>query len=108
MMLEQLRAEVLEANLELVRQGLVLYTFGNASGISRADGLLVIKPSGVPYESMQPADLVVTDLEGRTVEGELALRVPIVQKMAERAILGEVRRMFDAEAETLREMATLV
>ncbi len=44
----------------------------------------------------------------RTVEGELALRVPIVQKMAERAILGEVRRMFDAEAETLREMATLV
>jgi L-ribulose-5-phosphate 4-epimerase len=71
MMLEQLRADVLEANLELVRQGLVLYTFGNASGISRADGLLVIKPSGVPYESMQPADLVVTDLEGRTVEGEL-------------------------------------
>jgi L-ribulose-5-phosphate 4-epimerase len=71
MMLEQLRAEVLEANLELVRQGLVLYTFGNASGISRADGLVVIKPSGVPYESMQPADLVVTDLDGRTVEGSL-------------------------------------
>jgi len=71
MMLEQLRAEVLEANLELVRQGLVLYTFGNASGISRADGLVVIKPSGVPYESMQVADLVVTDLDGRTVEGEL-------------------------------------
>jgi L-ribulose-5-phosphate 4-epimerase len=71
MMLEQLRAEVLEANLELVRQGLVLYTFGNASGISRADGLVVIKPSGVPYESMQPADLVITDLEGRTVEGNL-------------------------------------
>ena len=71
MMLEQLRAEVLEANLELVRQGLVLYTFGNASGISRADGLVVIKPSGVPYESMQAADLVVTDLDGRTVEGDL-------------------------------------
>jgi L-ribulose-5-phosphate 4-epimerase len=71
MMLEQLRAEVLEANLELVRQGLVLYTFGNASGISRAEGLVVIKPSGVPYESMQPADLVVTDLDGHTVEGDL-------------------------------------
>src|ERR1700722_3432347 len=71
MMLEQLRAEVLEANLELVRQGLVLYTFGNASGISRTDGLVVIKPSGVPYESMQPADLVVTDLDGRLVEGGL-------------------------------------
>ena len=71
MVLEQLRAEVLEANLELVRQGLVLYTFGNASGISRAQGLVVIKPSGVPYESMRPADLVVTDLDGRTVEGSL-------------------------------------
>jgi L-ribulose-5-phosphate 4-epimerase len=71
MMLEQLRAAVLEANLELVRQGLVLYTFGNASGISRADGLVVIKPSGVPYESMQLGDLVVTDLDGRTVEGTL-------------------------------------
>ena len=71
MMLEQLRAEVLEANLELVRQGLVLYTFGNASGISRTDGLVVIKPSGVPYETMQPADLVITDLDGRSVEGSL-------------------------------------
>jgi L-ribulose-5-phosphate 4-epimerase len=71
MMLEQLRAEVLEANLELVRQGLVLYTFGNASGISRVEGLVVIKPSGVPYESMRPADLVITDLDGRAVEGSL-------------------------------------
>src|SRR6202046_1366754 len=71
MMLEQPRAEVLEANLELVRQGLVVYTFGNASGLSRTDGLVVIKPSGVPYESMQPVDLVITDLDGRTVEGSL-------------------------------------
>jgi L-ribulose-5-phosphate 4-epimerase len=71
MLLEKLRNEVLEANLELVRQGLVLYTFGNASGISRADGLVVIKPSGVPYDSMRPADLVVTGLDGRTVEGAL-------------------------------------
>jgi len=69
--LEALRAEVLEANLELVRRGLVLYTFGNASGISRADNLVVIKPSGVPYEKMKPADMVITDLSGRVVEGSL-------------------------------------
>jgi L-ribulose-5-phosphate 4-epimerase len=70
-MLEKLRAEVYEANLELVRKGLVLYTFGNASGISRERGLVVIKPSGVPYASMTPADMVVTDLEGKVVEGGL-------------------------------------
>jgi len=70
-MLEKLREEVLEANLELVRRGLVLYTFGNASGIDRASGLVVIKPSGVPYERMTPADLVITDLNGKTVEGKL-------------------------------------
>jgi L-ribulose-5-phosphate 4-epimerase len=71
MLLRQLREEVLEANLELVRRGLVLYTFGNASGISREDGLVVIKPSGVPYEEMEPECLVVTDLEGKIVEGKL-------------------------------------
>ena len=71
MMLPELRREVLEANLELVRRGLVLYTFGNASGISREEGLVVIKPSGVPYETMTPEHLVITDLEGQTVEGDL-------------------------------------
>lgn len=70
-MLESLREEVLEANLELVRRGLVLYTFGNASGIDRGNGLVVIKPSGVPYDKMRPSDLVVTDLEGRIIEGKL-------------------------------------
>lgn len=70
-MLEELKAQVLEANLELVRRGLVLYTFGNASGIDRASGHIVIKPSGVDYDKMKPSDLVVTDLEGRTVEGKL-------------------------------------
>lgn len=70
-MLQPLREQVLEANLELVRGGLVLYTFGNASGISREDGLVVIKPSGVPYEHVKPEHLVVTDLEGRIVEGSL-------------------------------------
>ncbi|MGC1414768.1 MAG: L-ribulose-5-phosphate 4-epimerase [Candidatus Acidiferrum sp.] len=71
MTLKELREEVLEANLELVRRGLVLYTFGNASGISREHGLVAIKPSGVPYETMKPEDLVVVDLEGKIVEGSL-------------------------------------
>ena len=70
-MLESLREEVLEANLELVRHNLVIYTFGNASGISREEGLVVIKPSGVPYEKMTPQDLVITDLDGHIVEGSL-------------------------------------
>lgn len=70
-MLDTLRTEVLEANLELVRRGLVLYTFGNASAVSRAEGLIAIKPSGVPYEELKPADMVITDLEGRVVEGKL-------------------------------------
>ena len=69
MLLERLRREVFDANIELVRRGLVLYTFGNASGISRNDGLVVIKPSGVPYETLRPEDLVVTDLSGKIVEG---------------------------------------
>jgi L-ribulose-5-phosphate 4-epimerase len=70
-MLERLREQVLEANLELVRRGLVLYTFGNASGIAREEGLVVIKPSGVPYKDLRPEHLVVTDLLGKTVEGHL-------------------------------------
>lgn len=71
MLLEHLRKEVCEANLELVRRGLVLYTFGNASGIERNEGLVVIKPSGVPYDDLRPEDLVVTDLSGKTIEGNL-------------------------------------
>jgi L-ribulose-5-phosphate 4-epimerase len=70
-MLESLRTKVLEANIYLATEGLALFTFGNASGIAREEGLVVIKPSGVPYESMTPEDLVVVDLEGRTVEGTL-------------------------------------
>ena len=70
-MLDRLRNQVLEANLEIVHRGLVLYTFGNASGIDRESGLVAIKPSGVPYETMKPGDLVITDLEGKIVEGTL-------------------------------------
>jgi len=71
MLLKRLREEVLEANLELVRKGLVLYTFGNASGVDREQGLVVIKPSGVGYDVLKPEHMVVTDLEGNIVEGVL-------------------------------------
>ena len=70
-MLEELKKQVWEANMELPRRGLVTYTWGNVSGIDRASGLFVIKPSGVEYEELTPEILVVMDLEGRRVEGEL-------------------------------------
>jgi len=71
MLIPELRAEVLAANLEIVRHGLVLYTFGNASGYSPEHGLVAIKPSGVPFEKLRPEDMVVTDLSGKIVEGTL-------------------------------------
>lgn len=71
MSLRTLKEEVFEANQSLVRHGLVIFTFGNASGFDRSSGMVAIKPSGVPYESMTPDDLIVTDLEGRIVEGTL-------------------------------------
>lgn len=69
-MLESLKQQVCEANLELVRAGLVLMTWGNASAIDRNAGMVVIKPSGVPYAQMRPEDMVVVDLAGRVVEGQ--------------------------------------
>lgn len=71
MLIESLRQQVLEANLEIVRRGLVLYTFGNASGYSPEEGLVAIKPSGVPFEKLRAEDMVVTDLEGKIVDGPL-------------------------------------
>lgn len=71
-MLEELKAAVCEANLELARLKLITLTWGNTSGVDRAKGVFVIKPSGVPYESLKPADMVVVSLEeGRVVEGKL-------------------------------------
>ncbi len=70
-MLESLKKEVCEANLELARRGMVVYTWGNVSGVDRQKGLVVIKPSGVDYDGMQPEDMVVVDLAtGETVEGK--------------------------------------
>jgi len=73
MLLAELRQQVLHANREIARRGLAPHTFGNASGIDRSGSqpLVVIKPSGVDYASMTPADLVITDLEGSIVEGSL-------------------------------------
>ena len=70
-MLEALKQQVYQANMELPRRGLVTYTWGNVSGIDRAQGLVVIKPSGVEYDALTPDDLVVLDLDGRIVEGKL-------------------------------------
>ena len=70
-MLEDLKRFVLEANLELPKKGLVTYTWGNVSGIDRGSNLVVIKPSGVPYEDLNVEDLVVVDLDGNQVEGKL-------------------------------------
>lgn len=67
--LKELREEVLEANLALVRRGLVIFTFGNASGYDAGSGRVVIKPSGVPYDKLTPADLVMTDLKGNILAG---------------------------------------
>jgi L-ribulose-5-phosphate 4-epimerase len=73
MLLESLRKEVLKANQEIARRGLAPHTFGNASGVDRSgsEPLVVIKPSGVDYASLKPADLVVTDINGKIVEGSL-------------------------------------
>ena len=68
-MLEELKEKVLDANIELVRQGLVIYTWGNVSGIDGGKGLVVIKPSGVEYDGMKASDTVVLDLQGNVVEG---------------------------------------
>ncbi len=70
-MLEELKQKVFEANLMLPKYGLVVFTWGNVSGIDREKGLVVIKPSGVDYDKMTADDMVVTDLEGNVVEGKL-------------------------------------
>ena len=68
-MLEQLKKEVYEANMELKERGLVIYTWGNVSGIDRENNYIVIKPSGVEYDELTPEDMVVVDFEQKVVEG---------------------------------------
>lgn len=69
-MLEELKKQVYEANMELPRRGLITYTWGNVSGIDRKTGYFVIKPSGVDYDVLTPDDMVVMDLEGNKIEGK--------------------------------------
>ena len=68
--MQKLKQQVFEANMELPRYGLVTFTWGNVSAIDRERGLVVIKPSGVAYETMKAADMVVVDMSGKVVEGE--------------------------------------
>jgi L-ribulose-5-phosphate 4-epimerase len=68
-MLDKLKTDVFNVNIALKEQGLAIMTWGNASGIDRKSGLVVIKPSGVPYDKMRPDDMVVVDMEGEVVEG---------------------------------------
>ena len=70
-MLEALKEKVFHANLDLVKHGLVIFTWGNVSAIDRESGLVVIKPSGVSYDDMKADDMVIVDLEGNVVEGTL-------------------------------------
>lgn len=70
-MLEKLKKEVLYANCELMKQGLVIFTWGNVSGINREKGVVAIKPSGVPYDKLQQNDIVLVDLDGCIIEGNL-------------------------------------
>jgi len=70
-MLESLKQEVFDANLDLVRHGLVIFTWGNVSAIDRENGLVIIKPSGVSYDTMKVEDMVVLDMDGNIVEGKL-------------------------------------
>lgn len=69
-MLEKLKQQVYEANMLLPKHGLITFTWGNVSGIDRASGLFVIKPSGVEYEKLTPESMVVVDLNGNVVEGD--------------------------------------
>ena len=89
-MLERLKEETLEANLEVVKRGLVLYTFGNASGIDREAGLVVIKPSGVDYDDLKPSHMVVTDMEGDIVEGDLRPSSDLKTHLALYKAFGEI------------------
>ena len=78
-MLEELKKQVYEANMELPRRGLITYTWGNVSGIDRESGYFVIKPSGVDYDALSPDDIVVMDLEGNKIEGRYN---PIPRKLS--------------------------
>ena len=96
MMLKELREKVYEANMDLPRHGLVVFTWGNASELDVASGLYVIKPSGVDYDKLSPESMVVCDLEGNVVEGELnpssdnATHALLYREWAERGVHGIV------------------
>ena len=102
-MLEELKKKVCQANLDLVKHGLVIFTWGNVSAIDRETGLVVIKPSGVSYDDMKPSDMVVVDLEGKVVEGDLRpssdtpthvvlYDIPCTRDMKKKEVFGEYEK----------------
>ena len=105
-MLEKLKREVWAANRELVSQGLVIQTWGNASAIDRASGKVVIKPSGVPYEKMKPEHMVVVALDsGQVIEGRLKPSSDTPTHLAlYRAFQGIGQNIFAIYAEIAREL----
>ena len=84
--LERLRQHVLEANLEIHRRRLALYTWGNASGVDRDQGLVVIKPSGVSYDELTAEKLVVVNLDGQRVEGDLSPSTDVLTHLEQFAV----------------------
>lgn len=70
-MLKKLKEEAFKANIDLVKYGLVIFTWGNVSAIDREKGLVIIKPSGVSYDNMKPEDMVIVDIDGKIIEGNL-------------------------------------
>ena len=90
-MLEELKEKVFHANLELVKHGLVIFTWGNVSAIDRESGLVVIKPSGVSYDDMKAEDMVVVDLDGKVVEGRLKPSSDLYSRNTLQSISGDRR-----------------
>jgi ribulose-5-phosphate 4-epimerase/fuculose-1-phosphate aldolase len=96
-MLERLKRDVCQANLDLVKAGLVIQTWGNASGIDRQRGLVVIKPSGVPYDGMMPKHMVVVSLQsGKVVEGRLKPSSDTATHLVLYRAMGEIRSDYEA------------
>ena len=80
--MQKLKQQVFEANMDLPRYGLVTFTWGNVSAIDRERGLVVIKPSGVAYETMKAGDMVVVDMSGKVVEGEYRPSTAVIRRLA--------------------------
>src|SRR5579875_2003441 len=105
--IEQLRREVWAANLEIFRSGLVTMHSGNASGIDRKKGLVIIKPSGMDYDKLRPSDLVETDLEGRKLRGRWKPSVHLSHHLYLNRLCSEIRGVNDTHSKYATAFAYL-